>query len=149
MSASRAPRNSPTHSHKPTSSSRSKGQTVDTHLPSSNQPLPLSIPSSSLAKFPKFTKKDPSSVSLEESHGPLLWQLHQPLAPLPPDAIKNLKSSAADSPPQFLKRLCFAPFLPIAPTTGTTIPAPTLNSFNYAFDISAAPQPSQTILVPR
>ncbi|KAF9507098.1 hypothetical protein BS47DRAFT_1398893 [Hydnum rufescens UP504] len=84
-----------TRLHKPTSSSRSKGRTVNTCLPSSNQPSPLSIPSSSLVKFPKFTKKDLSSVLLEESHGPLLWQLHQPLAPLPPDAIKNLKSSAA------------------------------------------------------
>ncbi|KAF9520209.1 hypothetical protein BS47DRAFT_1387541 [Hydnum rufescens UP504] len=65
---------------------------------------PPTILQSTLATFdpiivfgevPKFTKKDPSSVSLEESHGPLLWQLHQPLAPLPPDAIKNLKSSAA------------------------------------------------------
>ncbi|KAF9506520.1 hypothetical protein BS47DRAFT_1367306 [Hydnum rufescens UP504] len=94
MSASHMLRNSPACLHKLTSSLRSKGQTVNTCLLSSNQPLPLSIPSSSLAKFPKFTKKDLSSVSLEESHGPLLWQLHQPLAPLPPDAIKNLKSSA-------------------------------------------------------
>ncbi|KAF9504497.1 hypothetical protein BS47DRAFT_1401327 [Hydnum rufescens UP504] len=95
MSASRAPRNSPASFAQAASSSRSKGRNCQ-HLPTVLQStLATFNPIIVFGEVPKFTKKDLSSVSLEESHGPFTVATTSAPRTTSPLMLSNLKSSAA------------------------------------------------------